>query len=54
MGSIFFYFLDRDCISKPVNCFLSQNGQRESLFLFYAGNILDDKNTLCNSCILTG
>jgi hypothetical protein len=25
-----------------------------SLLVFYVGNILDDKNTLCNSCILTG
>jgi hypothetical protein len=44
-------FLDRDCISKPVKCFLSQNGQRGSLLVFYVGNILDDKNTLCNGYI---
>jgi len=43
-------FLDRECISKPVKCFLSQNGQRGSLLVFYVGYILDDKNTLCNGC----
>jgi hypothetical protein len=50
-GSIFL-FLNRECISKPVNCFWSQNGQRGSLLVFYVGYILDDKNTLCNGCIL--
>jgi hypothetical protein len=35
-------------------CFLSQNGQRGSLLVFYIGNILVDKNTLCNSFFLTG
>jgi hypothetical protein len=48
----YFLFLDRECISKPVKCFLSHNGQMWSLFLFYVGYILDDKNTLCNSCFL--
>jgi hypothetical protein len=38
-GQVFFFFL-------------SQNGQRESLLVFYVGNILVDKNTLCNGCIL--
>jgi len=47
---IFFFFLGRKCISKPVKCFLSQNGQRGSLLVFYVGYILDDKNTLCNGC----
>jgi hypothetical protein len=28
--------------------FLSENGQRGSLLVFYVGYILDDKNTLCN------
>jgi hypothetical protein len=32
--------------------FFSQNGQRGSLLVFYVGNILVDKNTLCNGCIL--
>jgi hypothetical protein len=53
MESIF-GFLDRECISKPVKCFLFQNGQIESLLVFYIGYILDDKNTLCNGCISTG
>jgi len=44
------FVLDRECISKPVKCFLSQNGQRGSLLVFYFGNILFDKNTLCNGC----
>jgi hypothetical protein len=50
----FFFFLDRECISKPVKCFLSQNDQMGSLLVFYVGYILDDKNTLCNGCFLTG
>jgi hypothetical protein len=50
----YFLFLDWECISKPVKCFLSHNGQRESLLVFYVGYILDDKNTLCNGCKLTG
>jgi hypothetical protein len=50
----YFLFLDRECISKPVKCFLSQNGQRRSLLVFYVGYILDDKNTLCNGCFSTG
>jgi hypothetical protein len=48
-GGVFFV-LDRECISKPVKCFLSQNRQRGSLLVFYIGNILVDKNTLSNSC----
>jgi len=52
-GGVFLSFLDRECISKPVKCFLSQNGQRGSLLVFYVGYILDDKNTLCNGCIWT-
>jgi hypothetical protein len=31
---------------------LSQNRQRGSLLVFYIGNILVDKNTLCNGCLL--
>jgi hypothetical protein len=50
----YFLFLDRECISKPVKCFLSQNGQRESLLVFYVSYILDDKNTLRNGCKLIG
>jgi hypothetical protein len=49
-----FWFLDWDCISKPVKCFLSQNDQMGSLLVFYVGYILDDKNALCNGCKLTG
>jgi len=49
----YFLFLDREYISKPVKFFLSQNGQRGSLLVFYVGYILDDKNTLCNGCFLT-
>jgi hypothetical protein len=52
-GGVFFV-LDQECIPKPVKCFLSQNGQRGSLLVFYIGNILVDKNTLCNGCFLTG
>jgi len=48
----FFFALDGECISRPFKCFLSQNGQRESLLVFYIGNILVDKNTLCNGCFL--
>jgi hypothetical protein len=48
------FVLDQECISKPVKYFLSQNGQMGSLLVFYIGNILVDKNTLCNSCFLTG
>jgi hypothetical protein len=44
--------LDLECISKPVKCFLSENGQRGSLLVFYVGYILDDKNTLRNGCYL--
>jgi hypothetical protein len=47
-----FLFLDRECISEPVKCFLSQNDQRGSLLVFYVGYILDDKKTLCNGCNL--
>jgi hypothetical protein len=50
----YFFVLDRECISKLVKCFLSQNGQKGSLLVFYIGNILVDKNTLCNGCFLTG
>jgi hypothetical protein len=50
----FFLFLDRECISEPVKCFLSQNDQMGSLLLFYIGNILVDKNIICNGCFLTG
>jgi len=46
--------LDRKYISKSVKYFLSQNGQMESLLVFYVGYILDDKNALCNGCILIG
>jgi hypothetical protein len=52
-GGVFFV-LDQKCISEPVKCFLSQNGQMGSLLVFYIGNILVDKNTLCNGCFLTG
>jgi len=48
----FLLFLDWECISKPVKYFLSQNGQSESLLVLYVVNILNDKNTLCNGCIL--
>jgi hypothetical protein len=48
----YFFVLDLESISKPVKFFLFQNGQRENLLVFYAGNILIDKNTLCNGCIL--
>jgi hypothetical protein len=48
------FVLDRECISKPVKYFLSQNDQRGSLLVFYIGNILVDNNTLCNGCDLTG
>jgi hypothetical protein len=51
---IFLLFLDWECISKPVKCFLSQNGQMGSLLVFFVGYILNDKNTLCNGCKLTG
>jgi len=50
----YFLFWDRECISKPVKCFLSQNDQRGSLLVFYIGNILVDKNTLCHNCFLIG
>jgi len=51
-GSIFF-FLDRECISKLVKYFfLSQNGQMRSLLVFYVCYILNEKNTLCNGCVL--
>jgi len=52
-GGVFFV-LDWECISKSVKCFLSQNGQRGSLLVFYIGNILVDKDTLCNDCFLIG
>jgi hypothetical protein len=51
-GGVFFLFLDQECISKPVKYFLSQNGQRGCLLVFYVGYILDDKNSLCNGCNL--
>jgi hypothetical protein len=44
--------LDRECIFKPVKYFLSQNGQRGSLLVFYVGYIRDDKITLCIGCYL--
>jgi hypothetical protein len=34
--------------------FLFQNGQKGSLLAFYIGNILVNKNTLCNGCFLIG
>jgi hypothetical protein len=46
----YFFVLNWECISKPVKYFFSQNGQRGSLLVFYVSYILDDKNTLCNSC----
>jgi hypothetical protein len=50
-GGVFFV-LNQKCISKPVKCFLFQNGQKGSLLVFHVGNILIDKNSLCNDCIL--
>jgi hypothetical protein len=50
----YFLFLDQECISKLFKCFLSQNGQMGSLLVFYFGYILNDINTLCNGCFLTG
>jgi hypothetical protein len=32
--------------------FLSQNGQMRSLLVFYVCYILNEKNTLCNGCVL--
>jgi hypothetical protein len=46
-----YFVLNRECISKPVKCVLSQNGQRGSLFVFYVDYILGDKNTLCKVAI---
>jgi hypothetical protein len=40
----YFLLLDSECIFKPVKYFLSQNGQMESLLVFYVGNILVNKN----------
>jgi hypothetical protein len=51
-GSIF-CFLTGNVFPNWSSVFLSQNGQRGSLFVFYVGYILDDKNTLCNGCFLT-
>jgi len=52
--SIFFFFWTGNVFPKWSSVFLSQNGQRGSLLVFYVGYILDDKNTLCNGCKLTG
>jgi hypothetical protein len=46
-----YFFLNRECISKPVKCVLSQNGQKGSLLVFNVGYILDDQNTLCKVAI---
>jgi hypothetical protein len=39
---------------QTCQVFFVPNGQRGSLLVFYIGNILVDKNTLCNGCFLTG
>jgi hypothetical protein len=52
-GSIFCFWTG-NVFSNWSSVFLSQNGQRGSLLVFYVGYILDDKNTLCNGCFLTG
>lgn len=42
MGSVFL-FIGLGMYFQTGQLFLSQNGQRESLLVFYAGYILDDK-----------
>jgi hypothetical protein len=49
-GSIFCFWTEN--VFPNRSSVLFQNDQRESLLVFYVGNILVDKNTLCNGCIL--
>jgi hypothetical protein len=49
----YFLFWTENVFPNRSSVFLSQNGQMESLLVFYVGYILDDKNTLCNSYKLT-
>jgi hypothetical protein len=50
METIFFFWTG-NVFSNRSSVFLSQNGQRGSLLVFYVGYILDDKNTLCKVAI---
>jgi hypothetical protein len=53
-GEYFFDFRPGMYFQTGQVFFLFQNGRRGSLLVFYVGFILDDKNTLCNGCKLTG
>jgi hypothetical protein len=49
----YFLFWTGNVFPNRSSVFLSENGQRESLLVFYIGNNLVDKNTLCKGCFLT-
>jgi hypothetical protein len=51
-GEYFLCFWTGNVFPNRSSVFLSQNGKRGSLLVFYVSNILVDKNTLCKSCIL--
>jgi hypothetical protein len=52
MGSNF--YLDRECISKPVKWFLSQKGQRGSLLVLLAAFCVWTKSLVCKDTVLSG
>jgi hypothetical protein len=52
-GGVIFY-LDRECISKPVKCFLSQSGQRGSLLVLLASLCVWTKTLVCKRCCKQG
>jgi hypothetical protein len=49
-----FYFLDRECIFKPVKWFLSQNGQRGSLLVCNWPHYVWTKSLVCKDVVLQG
>jgi hypothetical protein len=46
--------LDRECVFNPIKYFLSQNGQRGSLFVFVLAAFCCTKSLLCNVAAFTG
>jgi hypothetical protein len=50
----YFLFWTGNVFPNRSSVFLSRNSQRGSLLVFYIGNILVDKKTLCNGCFLIG
>jgi hypothetical protein len=51
-GEEYFLFWSGKVFPNQSSVFCSRMAKGGSLLVFYAGNILDDKNTLCNGYIL--